>query len=259
MNIHFRNHTQYLVTLLTLGLCAVIANSALASGIKRDLLYAFNNTEAVVEATILKVEMFAWAFSPIQEDCGHKVRLKINKSYSGSYKGELDIGSSSPLVTGQRYLLFLNRSDKFKSLDRWPEEIEKLIDACSSNIPLIKSNWGFSSKIGGWGQNFLVFAPLLSPPDELQEFTDVIESNWIVSGESLDYEKFNNSVSPTIEEQDKFSEMVFKASSVCRQLEFPCRKTTIMPFKKLDEWLERQSIEKANKTLNTDASEAGAG
>ena len=102
---------------------------------------------------------------------------------------------------------------------------------------------------------------LLREPAELQQFTDVIESEWFVSGEALDYEAFNNLENPTAEEVDKFFKIERKISPICNKLNFKslCGRHTILPFKRVDEWLDRQSKPKANKSLNSDAGDAGAG
>ena len=272
-------HKLIIASLITLALGAFLTNQSFAGMIKRDLAYAFQNTEAVVDATVLKVEQFEytlslvsreqlskkqseWSSSPIQKACGTKVKLRINKVYSGSYNGEIEIGVASALVTGRRYLLFLDERSSFVTSDViYTGYGEKETDKCLSELPLLKSNWHYTSNISGLGQKFLVLSRLLREPDELQEFADIIESKWFVSGEALDYEEFNNLGTPTLEEEEKFLQIRSKASSICNDRNFKslCGRHTILPFKRVDEWLDRQPKPKANKSLNTDASDAGAG
>ena len=274
-----RTKHKLIIASLTLSLSAFLINQSLAGMIKRDLAYAFQNTEAVVDATVLKSEQFEytgsrvtreqlsreqseWSSSPIQIACGTKVKLRINKVYSGSYDGEIEIGVAGALVTGRRYLLFLDERLKFVTSDvigAGPgQEIE---DQCVADLPQLKSNWHYTSNISGLGQKFLVLSRLLREPAELQQFTDVIESEWFVSGEALDYEAFNNLENPTAEEVDKFFKIERKISPICNKLNFKslCGRHTILPFKRVDEWLDRQSKPKANKSLNSDAGDAGAG
>ena len=269
-----RTEHKLIIVLLTLALSAFLTNQSIAGMIKRDLAYAFQNTEAVVDATVLKIEQFeytvslmyreqsGWSSSLVQKACGTKVKLRINKVYSGSYDGEIDIGVDGALVTGRRYLLFLDERLKFVTSDVITTgHGQNEEDQCVSELPLLKSNWHYTSNISGLGQKFLVLSRLLREPDELQEFTDVIESKWFVSGEPLDYEAFNNLGNPTAEEVDKFFQIERKVSPICNKLNFKnlCGRHTILPFKRVDEWLDRQSKPKANKSLNTETGDAGAG
>ena len=270
---------KLIIVLFTLALSAFLTNQSIARMLKRDLTYALQNTEAVVDATVLKSEQFEYtgklvtreelrkeqserSYTPIQIACGSKVKLRINKVYSGTYHGEIEIGVDGALVTGRRYLLFLDERLKFVTSDVITTgHGQNKEDQCVSQLPLLKSNWHYASNISGLGQKFLVLSRLLRAPEELQEYTDVIESKWFVSGEPLDYEAFNNLGNPSDEEVDKLFEIERKLSPICNKLNFKslCGRHTILPFKKVDEWLDRQLKPKANKSLNTNASDAGAG
>jgi hypothetical protein len=180
--------------------------------------------------------------------------------YSGSYDGEIEIGVAGALVTGRRYLLFLDERVNFATSDVISEG-PKQKNQCLTELPLLKSNWRYTSNISGLGQKFLVLSRLLREPEELQEFTDVIEIKWFVNGEALDIEAFNNLGTPTPEEEEKFSQIQSKASSICNYLNFKslCGRHTILPFKRVGEWLDKQPKPEAKKSLNTDTSKTGAG
>ena len=213
----------------------------------QDLTVAFQRTDAVVDATVMKVELFEWSFPPLHEICGHKVKLRINKAYSGSYEGEINVGTAGALVTGQRYLLFLDeRVNGFMPSDvihEYPEEVEKLKEACLANIPLVKDNWRYSSIIGGRGQKYVLMSRGLRIPLELQEFRDTVHSNWFINGIPLGFEKSKL----TKEEEDRMMENIPKMDSICRQVDYPCLNITLLPLKQLDEWLDGQLDLKANE------------
>jgi len=224
---------------------------------KRDFEYAFQNTEIVVDATVLKSELFEWTgqlidrenpegeSTPIQVGCGSRVKLRINKTYSGSYDGEIEIGVEGALVTGERYLLFLDERSDFNFSPPFGEG-PKEKDQCLSKLPPLKMNWNYSSNISGRGQKFLVLSKFLIEPDDLREFAFTIESNWFVNGEELKLENFTNLENPAVDEEeklDRYWRLKQKASAICDYLDSRslCGKHTVLPFKKVDEWLDKQS------------------
>lgn len=231
-------------------------NQSTASTRKRDLDYAFQNTEVVVDATVLKSELFEWTgqlidrehpkgeSTPIQIACGSKVKLRINKTYSGSYEGEIEVGVHGALVTGERYLLFLDERSNFNFSSPFGEGPEEN-DQCLSKLPPLKMNWNYSSNITGRGHEYLVLSNHLSEPDELKEVAYTIDSTWFVNGEELDYREFENMENPTVDEEERLERYVQirqKASAICDYYDSrsPCLKYTVLPFKKVDEWLDRQ-------------------
>jgi len=227
---------------------------------QQDLEYAFQNTEVVVDATVLKSEQFEWTgqlidrdnpegeSSPIQVACGSKVKLRINKTYSGSYDGEIEIGVYGALVTGKRYLLFLDERSNFVTSGVFSEGPEEA-DQCLRKLPPLKMNWNYSSNISGRGQKYLVLSRFLSEPDELKEFAFTIEIEWSVNGQKLDLEEFTNLENLTADEEerlDRYWQIRQKASAICDYLDSrsPCGRHTVLPFEKVDEWLDRQDQHK---------------
>lgn len=261
---NMKNRNLHIVFItLALGMSCTI--QSMAQMIQRDLAYAFQNTEAVVDATVLESEQFEytgklvareelgkepseWTSTPIQIACGSKVKLRINKTYSGPYEGEVEAGVAGALLTGQRYLLFLDKRANFVTTDVISEGSEEK-KQCVAKLPILKSNWIYSSDISGMGRKFLVLSSLLREPEDLTEFADVIESKWFISGEELDYQAFNNLESPTPEEEERFSELQTKMSSICNpfNLKSLCAKHKVLPFKVVDDWLDRQPEPTANR------------
>ena len=228
-----------------------------ASTRKRDLDYAFQNTEVVVDATVLESRLFEWTgqlidrenpegeSSPIQVACGSKVKLRINKTYSGSYEGEIEVGVNGALVTGRRYLLFLDERSDFNfspPFVKGPEEN----DQCLVKLPPLKVNWNYSSDIAGRGHEFLVLSIHLGEPDELKEVAFTIDSSWFVNGEELDYGDIEDIQNPNADEEkrlERYFQIRHKASAICDYYNSrsPCHSYTVLPFKKVDEWLDRQN------------------
>jgi len=249
-------HTS-IVAIVCFVLCVISVDQSAASTRKRDLDYAFQNTEVVVDATVLKSELFEWTgqlidrenpegeSTPIQLGCGSKVKLRINKTYSGSYDGEIEVGVQGALVTGERYLLFMDERSDFNfspPFGEGPEEKEQ----CLSKLPPLKMNWNYSSKIAGRGHEYLVLSIHLSEPEDLKEFAYTIDSRWFVNGEELDHRGFENIVNPNADEEERlerYFQLRQKASAICdnNDSRSPCNRFTVLPFKKVDEWLDRQS------------------
>ena len=249
-----------IAALVCLVLCVVSVDQSKASTRKRDLDYAFQNTQVVVDATVLESELFEWTgqlidrenpegeSSPIQVACGSKVKLRINKTYSGSYEGEIEVGVHGALVTGRRYLLFLDERSDFNFSPPFgygPEES----DQCLGKLPPLKMNWNYSSDIAGRAHEFLVLSIHLGAPDELKDAAFTIESSWFVNGEELDYAEVMDIQNPTASEKkklDRFFQIRHKASAICDDFNSrsPCHRYTVLPFKKVDEWLDRQNHKK---------------
>jgi len=253
-------HTS-IAALVCSVLFVVSIDQSTASTRKRDLDYAFQNTQVVVDATVLESKLFEWTgqlidrenpegeTSPIQVACGSKVKLRINKTYAGSYEGEIEVGVDGALVTGGRYLLFLDERSDFNFSPPFvsgPDES----DQCLGKLPPLKMNWNYSSDIAGRAHEFLVLSIHLGAPDELKDAAFTIESRWFVNGEELDYaEVMDIQQSPTSDEQkrlDRFFKIRHKASAICDNTSSrsPCHRYTVLPFKKVDEWLDRQNHKK---------------
>ena len=215
-----------------------------AKMLSQGLEEAFNNTDAVIDATVLRTERIEWSSLDKSGSCGYKVKVRIKFAFSGTLANEIEIGTKYPLVPGSRYLLFIDdRPSGFVVSD----DITKQRDTCVRELPSLKSNWWFSSEIAGLYKEFVFFPGLLLVPNDLLQFTDTIGCKVYVN--DRDVSEISGKNNWTDEESSWYDSIWHQLEAHKRRSGPRCFRTNIVPWKELSDWLKRLGELKANKAL----------
>ena len=207
------------------------------------------NIEAVVEdaihivdATIVSSKLVEWYDPSGYRSCGFESFIRVNENLSGNLGIQTVIGSSELLEPGQRYLLFLKNHEGDFIRDAkiiWPADIQAKIDECLAKLPLLKSNWRTTSQVIEYHGPFLLLSNFMTSPLQLRDKEITFEVETI---------KF-----------DRGTTKILESDLNCSLLEKVCLKRTIFLWEEFRRWLKEFLENKANKSLNADAGDAGAG
>lgn len=196
----------------------------------------------IVDATVVSSKAVEWNASASYRSCGFENELRVNEVFDGAAEMSMAIGSRLPLVPGARYLFHLENSGGFASIDMWPEDIQEKINECLDKLPLLKNGWPSPSRIVN------VLEPLLIMNGPQQA---------ILLGSAMTFEVKEI-------EFDAGPNKLTTDDVRCTLLGDACSKRTIYLWTEFREWLKallrkKTTLQDKDKSLNTDASEAGAG
>jgi hypothetical protein len=229
--------TKYVVSSLLL-LYLTFSSPVTAMMVASDLADAFDRSGGVVIARVISSKMHQWGEYPGEKVCGYELEIDVLETYSGSYIGIQNIGSSQSLEPGREYLLFLDKRERFVSSDHvvtYAGKGEKYRSDCLSNIPLLKANWRYTSPITDTHRRGYVLLPtLLNAPVELEDSSVHVEKDWRVENEGLRYQE-------VVRNQEKFEDQLGRfinlTDAICYKQGSMCHTIRMLPVNRVHQWL----------------------
>jgi hypothetical protein len=226
----------------TLILTAIIVfdlfNGAWAASVGKATVHS----TTIVDATVVSSKAVEWSASSSYRSCGFEHELRVTETLDGDDVPSLTIGSPNPLVPGSRYLFHLNeRAGGFSTnrKDAWPEDIQRNIDECLAKLPLLKVSWPPASRIINLPEPMLVLSG---------HWKESLNSKYPATSFDVIEIEFDTGPNSTTNHDLK-----------CKLLREACSKQSVVVWSEFRKWIKSLLQDKANKSLNTDASDAGAG
>jgi len=226
---------QVILVLAAMVTCSLDANLKPTTTEK-----AFEQGRIIVDATVLSSKAVEWQASASYRTCGFELELRTNETLDGTEIPNLIIASPDPLIPGGRYLLFLQEREggfPIHHNSAWPTDIQRKVDDCVAKLPSLKSGWLPTSQIVNLVEPLLI----MSGPKQ---------SILLDSAMTFEVKEIEFNAGPHKLTADDVR---------CTLLGGACENRTIYLWTEFREWLKANLPDKVNKSLNADASDAGAG
>ena len=213
---------------------------------RQDLERVVVSAQTIVDVTVVSSEVIEWLHTPEwtlrfgdTSKCGYKSTVRVNETFSDTNFEQLTLGSKEELIPGRRYLLFVREHAGDFANDVIFERVgvEKArFEECLSKLPLLKSNWLTTSYFSYGNDPEVTLSYWILPPQDLHHKTIEISE---------------------VMENGKLVPLVQSAMDMRIIDEFVLPRDIVL-WKDLSSWIRRLKCNSANKSLNGDASDAGA-